>query len=171
MIAGTCFDDDFFTFVGLYGDAAVDEPCLYERGTRGIAERHGDTIGARCVCVDACSSARACICDALSAKPAKATAAAKMYGKLRVWLFMVFEDTDVSIQIFNLNFRAAGADVGGSETVGVERRLFRRGVLPDGVQRHSGHREIAVNAAVEGLEAEIGGEAAAKKKSMLPLTD
>jgi hypothetical protein len=47
VIAGTRFHDDFFSFVSLYGDAAVDEPCLYERGTRGIAERHGDAIGAR----------------------------------------------------------------------------------------------------------------------------
>ena len=27
-VAGACFHDDFFSFVSLYGDAAVDETCL-----------------------------------------------------------------------------------------------------------------------------------------------
>src|SRR5277367_3056483 len=117
-----------------------------------------------CVCVDACSSARACICDAPSAKPAKATAAAKMYGKRRVWLFMVFEDTDVSIQIFDFDFRATGADARGGETVGVIDDFSAVVFFLHCVQRHSGHRKIAIDAAVEGLEAEVGGEASCKEE-------
>ena len=27
-VAGACFHDDFFSFVGFHGDAAVDEPWL-----------------------------------------------------------------------------------------------------------------------------------------------
>src|SRR5579871_177279 len=77
---------------------------------------------------------------------------------------MVFEDADVSIQIFDLDLGTAVTDASGGEAIGAKDDFaavfFPRG----GVKRHRGDRKVAVDAAVEGLEAEVGGKAAREKE-------
>src|SRR3984957_17601887 len=77
---------------------------------------------------------------------------------------MVFEDADVSVQIFDLDLGAAVADAGGGEAIGAIDDFAAVLFFGGGVQRHRGYRKVAVDAAVERLEAEVGGETARKEE-------
>src|SRR6202453_4158185 len=77
---------------------------------------------------------------------------------------MVFEDTDVSIQIFDFDFGAAIADAGGGEAIGAKDNLAAVRFSRRGSERHGGDGKVAVDAAVERLEAEIGRETAREEE-------
>src|ERR1700749_260626 len=77
---------------------------------------------------------------------------------------MVFEDADVSIQIFNLDLRAAVADARGSEAIGAKNNFAAVFFPRRRLNRHRGDRKIAVDAAVERFESEVSREPACEKK-------
>src|ERR1700722_16202325 len=77
---------------------------------------------------------------------------------------MVFEDADVSIQIFDFDFGATVADAGGGETIGAKDDFAAVFFFRRGLKRHGGDGKVAVDAAVECLEAEVGREAAREKE-------
>ena len=68
---------------------------------------------------------------------------------------MVFEDADVSIQIFDLDLGATVADAGGGESIGAKDDLAAMLFFRRRVKRHRGHGKITVDASVECLEAEV----------------
>src|ERR1700743_1069681 len=77
---------------------------------------------------------------------------------------MVFEDADVSIQIFDFDFGAAIADASGGKAIGAKNDFATVFFFRGGLERHGGDGKVAVDAAVEGLEAEVGGEAAREEE-------
>src|ERR1700733_15638192 len=77
---------------------------------------------------------------------------------------MVFEDTDVSIQIFDLDFGTAIADAGGGESIGPKDNLAAVLLFRRRVKRHRSHGKIAVDSAIECLEAEVGGKSAREEE-------
>src|SRR6202035_5503420 len=59
----------------------------------------------------------------------------KTKRKLRVGLFMVFENTDVSIQIFDFDFWATRIDAGSGKTIGAENCFCATMVFDQRVRR------------------------------------
>src|SRR5579872_1626938 len=82
---------------------------------------------------------------------------------------MVFEDADVSIQIFDLDLGAAVADARGGETIGAKDDFAAVFFTRWRVYRHRGDRKVAVDAAVERLEAEVGRKTACEKEIDVPV--
>src|SRR5579862_2049477 len=77
---------------------------------------------------------------------------------------MVFEDADVSIQIFDLDLGAAVADTGGGKAIGAKDDFAAVLFFGGRAERHCGDGKVAVDSAVERLEAKIGGEATCEEE-------
>src|SRR5579863_2371153 len=69
---------------------------------------------------------------------------------------MVFENTDVSIQIFDLDFGAAVADAGGGKAIGAKDDFATVFFFCGRAKRHCRDRKVGIDSAVECLEAKVG---------------
>src|SRR5690242_11644455 len=84
--------------------------------------------------------------------------------KLPVSLFMVFKDTDISIQIFDLDLRAARIDARAGKAIRAENGFPAAMVFLQRMRWKRIHRKVAIHATVHGLKAEVGRKAASERQ-------
>src|SRR5262249_13571744 len=75
---------------------------------------------------------------------------------------LAFENAYASIQIFSLDFRAAGANAASSKTIGSENKLGAVALRACRLGRQRSHLKIAVDRAVHRLKAEVACQTADK---------